>query len=49
MGDAYMESLDNSKNEDLKLPKDIPEGFFDIVWKVLNFVEEVDEVKNKKQ
>lgn len=42
-----MEKLDNDKKEELKLPKDIPEGFFDIVSKLLNFVEEVDEVKTK--
>lgn len=43
-----MEKLNKDKAEDIRLPKDIPEGFFDIVSKVLNFVEEVDEVKNIK-
>ncbi len=42
-----MEKLDNNRDEDLKLPKDIPKGFFDIVSKVLSFVEEVDEIKNE--
>ncbi len=42
-----MEKLIDDKNNELKLPKDIPEGFFDIVSKVLNFVEDVDKIKNK--
>ena len=42
-----MEKLIDGKNNELKLPKDIPEGFFDIVSKVLNFVEDVDKIKNK--
>lgn len=44
-----MEKLDGDKNKDLKLPKDVPEGFFDIVSKVLNFIEQVDEIKNEEK
>lgn len=42
-----MKDLDGDRN-DFKLPNDIPEGFFDVVSKVLNFIEDVDEVKNKQ-
>lgn len=42
-----MKDLDREQN-DFKLPNDIPEGFFDVVSKVLNFIEDVDEDKNKQ-
>ena len=42
-----MKSSVDDKNKDLKLPKDIPDSFFDVVSKVLNFVENVDKDKNK--
>lgn len=44
-----MKDLAKDKNEDLKLPDDIPKDFFGIVSKVLNFIEDVDKTKNKKQ
>lgn len=41
-----MKNLIDDKSEDFNLPKDIPENFFDIVSRVLNFVEDVDKIKN---
>lgn len=41
-----MKKLDYEKNNEFKLPNDIPENFFDVVSKVLNFIEKVDEIKN---
>lgn len=35
------------KDHDFKIPKDIPEGFFDIVSDMLSFIENVDHLKNK--
>lgn len=34
--------------DDFKLPTDVPEGFFDVVYKVLDFIEDVDETKNEQ-
>lgn len=43
-----MNKLIDNEKDDFKLPNDIPEGFFDVVSKVLNFIEDVDEIKNDK-
>lgn len=42
-----MKKLLDDKEDDFKIPNDVPEGFFDVVSKVLNFIEDVDEMKNK--
>ena len=44
-----MKKLDINNEKDLKLPKDIPEGFFNIVSKLLSFVEVVDENKSTEK
>ena len=43
-----MKKLADDKNDDFKLPNNVPEVFFDVVSKVLNFIEDVDEIKNKE-
>lgn len=37
----------NTEGETLNIPKDIPDDFFHIVKKVLNFIEHVDQEKQK--
>ena len=43
-----MEKFVPDKVEDFKIPKDVPEGFFSVVSKLLDFIEDVDEIKNEQ-
>ncbi len=44
-----MKDLLEDKDDDLKLPNDIPKDFLGIVFKVLDFIENVDKTKNKNK
>lgn len=43
-----MNSLNTKQDDDFKLPKDVPEDFFKLVAKVLDFIEDVDKKKNEQ-